>query len=305
MTFSQKVKNEVNSSKLKCDDCRFAMIYGIVLFSRGLTPEKMVFSIENKNIVDFFAEGIVEYTSAIVSLRSPNIKNIQSRPIYSLSIDDSLDRQSVIDTFLNYEGSEKGTINRDFLKKDCCKSAFIKGVFIACGSVSDPQKEYHLDFNIAEKQLAVNLLYFMDEVGLGFKLTNKSKGYSLYTKESVQIENTLTYIGAVKATMELINLKIEKDIRNNVNRVTNCETANIAKTVNAAQEQIKKIKLLEEEIGLENLPAELQEIALMRLINPEATLSELCKLNGNKISRSGLNHRLSKLCKLADDLSKE
>lgn len=305
MTFSQKVKSEVNSSKLMCEECRFAMIYGMVLFSRNLSLDKMVFTIENKNIVDFFAEGIVEYTSAIVSLKSPNIKNISNRPVYSLSIDDSLDRQAVFDTFLSYEGYEHGAINRDFLKKECCQSAFIRGAFIVCGSVSDPQKEYHLDFNISDKQLSVSLLYFMDEVGLGYKLTNKSKGYSLYTKESLQIENTLTYIGAGKATMELINLKIEKDIRNNANRVTNCETANITKTVNAAQAQIKKIKMLEEMVGIENLPTELQEIAVMRLINPEATLTELCKLNGNRISRSGLNHRLAKLCKLADDLSKE
>ena len=135
-----------------------------------------------------------------------------------------------------------------------------------------------------------------------FKKTMRNKNFILYIKESNQIEDMLTYLGAVKSSIGLMNLKIEKELRNQVNRVTNCETANIGKTVNASMEQIEKITMIREKVGFEALPVELQDVAIMRLMNPEASLRELCLLCGNTISRSGINHRLKKIMEFSDNL---
>ncbi|MEG0894749.1 MAG: DNA-binding protein WhiA [Oscillospiraceae bacterium] len=185
---------------------------------------------------------------------------------------------------------------------ECCKISYLRGVFIKFGSIANPQREYHLEICIDDENEANYIGNLFYEFDIDFKLTVRGKSFVLYLKDSRQIEDTLAVLGAVKASMEIMNLKIEKEIRNQANRATNCETANIDKAVNASLNQIEKINLIINKKGLEFLSDELKEIALLRLDNPDASLKDLCEINQNKLSKSGINHRLKKICDIADNL---
>ncbi|MDE6030137.1 MAG: DNA-binding protein WhiA, partial [Oscillospiraceae bacterium] len=186
--------------------------------------------------------------------------------------------------------------------------AFLRGVFVSCGSVTDPKKEYHLELVLPYKARAAALHTFINEHGMAIKTTQRGRGLVLYAKESELIEDFLTYIGAALRSLEIMQVKIEKSVRNHVNRTVNCETANLDKTIDAANRICEDIKLLLRERGADYLKPELRKTALLRLENREASLSELCELlsdqspDSKPLSKSGLNHRLKKLSKMAEEL---
>lgn len=301
MTYSQEVKNELCSVHISCQSCRSSLIYGMLIVSRGIREDSITFNIENKSVVELFSSEIIDLTGTIVTVRSPSFINRSKYPFYTITVEDQKDVERIILQF--FGGIEnKHTINYELFKKPCCSVAFLRGVFLICGSMINPEKEYHLEFSVSSERLADMLLKMLEKAGFEFKKTIRLNSFILYIKESNTIEDVLTYLGAVKSSLKLMNLKIEKEMRNKVNRVTNCETANIGKTVNASLMQIEKISKIQNTIGLEELPAELQDIALLRLLNPESSLNELCQLYNGTISRSGLNHRLKKLMEIADTL---
>ncbi|MFZ2539103.1 MAG: DNA-binding protein WhiA [Oscillospiraceae bacterium] len=301
MTFSQEIKNEICNAKLSCKSCQRAMIYGMLMCCRGIKEDSITLNIENKGVVDFFTASLIDLTGTIVTVKSPNIRNRTKRPLYTISIDDKNDVDKIISYFFN-SIEYKHTINETYIEKTCCKIAFLRGVYLICGTMINPQNEYHFEFSLSSERICNQILEILTSIGIEFKKTFRNKNFVLYIKESNQIEDMLTYLGAMKSSINLMNLKIEKELRNQVNRVTNCETANIGKTVNASMGQIEKITMIKETIGFDALPIQLQDIAIMRLMNPEASLRELCLLSGNTISRSGLNHRLKKIIEIADNL---
>ena len=184
--------------------------------------------------------------------------------------------------------------------------AFLRGVFVSCGSVTDPNKEYHLELVLPENDRTPALLDFIAEHGMSLKETARggarSKKTVLYAKESELIEDCLTYIGAANHSMEIMQVKIVKDFRNRVNRSVNCENANLDKTVAASNKSTADIEYIFSTMGADWLSPDLRETARLRVENPEMSLSELCGMFPEKISRSGLNHRLKKLSKLAEEL---
>ena len=184
--------------------------------------------------------------------------------------------------------------------------AFLRGVFVSCGSVTDPNKEYHLELVLPENDRTPALLDFIAEHGMSLKETARggarSKKTVLYAKESELIEDCLTYIGAANHSMEIMQVKIVKDFRNRVNRSVNCENANLDKTVAASNKSTADIEYIFSTMGADWLSPDLRETARLRVENPEMSLSELCGIFPEKISRSGLNHRLKKLSKLAEEL---
>ncbi|MDE6731699.1 MAG: DNA-binding protein WhiA [Oscillospiraceae bacterium] len=185
---------------------------------------------------------------------------------------------------------------------DADAGAFLRGVFVSCGSITDPNKEYHLEIVLPVLSRTERLRRFIEEHGIAVKLTIRGKTPVLYIKESGVIEDFLTYIGAGNHALEIMRVKIEKDFRNRVNRSVNCDSANLDKTVAASEKSRRDIELIGEKIGLAALKPELRETARLRLENPEASLSELCELFDPPISRSGLNHRLKKLARMAEEL---
>ncbi len=211
-----------------------------------------------------------------------------------------LPHKKLIDMFLSYETSNK-SLSELFASSECCKSAFLRGAFLGGGIVIDPNKNYNMEFLTPSESVCNDFLIFLKELDLDFKLTNRRGSFVLYTKQSDTICDVLTYIGAFSAQMEILNLKIEREMRNDWNRVANSENANLDKTITAAVKQIKAIIKIEKEIGLENLPPELREIAVLRKENKDLSLEALGSKLTPKLTKSGVNHRLKKLLDIAEN----
>ena len=192
----------------------------------------------------------------------------------------------------------------NFSNFDCsdCYNSFVAGVFLSCGTVSSPEKDYHLEFSVSYLNLSKSFVTLLNELELEPK-TTKRKGYNIiYFKDSESIEDLLYIMGASNSMFEVMNVKIVKEIRNSANRRANCETANIEKTVKASMPQIEAIVKIKKKKGLDSLSPPLREMAEMRLENPEVSLSELAEMFNPPLSRSGANHRLRRLMRIAEEL---
>ncbi len=192
-----------------------------------------------------------------------------------------------------------------YLEKMCCKRAFLRGAFMASGSMSDPNKAYHLEIVCRSIEQAERLQELMAEFEIEAKIIERKGHFVVYLKEGTQIVDMLNVMEAYVSLMNLENVRILKEMRNSVNRKVNCETANINKTVNAAVKQIGDIEFIRDTIGLEELPLPLQEMARIRLENPDAPLKDLGQFLNPPVGKSGINHRLRKLSAIAEDLRNE
>ena len=188
------------------------------------------------------------------------------------------------------------------IKNSCCKRAYLRGCYMAVGSMSDPYKSYHLELVCGLQEQAEQLLKILHDFSLDAKIIVRKKYHVVYMKEGENIADFLNITEAHKALMEFENTRIYKGMRNMVNRKVNCEAANITKTVNAATRQVEDIRLIREKMGLEGLPDPLRQMAYARLENPQASLGELGKLLDPPVGKSGVNHRLRKLGELAKEL---
>ena len=188
------------------------------------------------------------------------------------------------------------------IKNSCCKRAYLRGCYMAVGSMSDPYKSYHLELVCGLQAQAEQLLKILHDFSLDAKMIVRKKYYVVYMKEGENIADFLNITEAHKALMEFENTRIYKGMRNMVNRKVNCEAANITKTVNAATRQVEDIRLIREKMGLEGLPEPLRQMAYVRLENPQASLGELGNLLDPPVGKSGVNHRLRKLGELAKEL---
>ena len=193
-------------------------------------------------------------------------------------------------------------VPEDLIKDNECIRAFIRGAFLGGGSISDPEKNYHLEFFANNEEFAESLKNLINSLGFNSKTVSRKNNYVVYLKESEQISDLLNIIGAHQALLSLESTKIVKEMRNNVNRLVNCETANLSKTVNAAVRQIENIKYIQSKVGLDHLPPNLREIAELRVDNEDLTLKELGEMASPELSKSAVNHRLRKIEQIADDL---
>ena len=193
-------------------------------------------------------------------------------------------------------------IEDEMVKDDEERRAYIRGAFIGGGSISNPEKTYHLEFVTHSEEYAVDLSKLINSYGLNSKVIQRKNSYIIYIKEGEQIVDLLNIIGAHSCLLELENIRIMKEMRNNVNRLVNCETANLSKTVNAAVRQVESIKLIQSQIGLQRLPKNLREIAELRLNYPDESLKELGEMLDPPVGKSGVNHRLRKIEKIAEEL---
>ena len=190
-------------------------------------------------------------------------------------------------------------------KKDCCVRAFIRGAFLAAGTISDPAGSYHFEITCPNEPCAIGLLSLMEACGLDPKEMQRKNSLVVYIKEGRRIEDLLTMMGAPVAMMSFENARILKEVRGGVNRRVNCETGNINKTVTAGLKQVRAIEALEEHGVLHDLPESLRETARVRTAHPDATIGELGEMLTPPVSKSGVNHRLRKLCALAAPYQKD
>ena len=194
------------------------------------------------------------------------------------------------------------SIDQELISKDENARAYIRGAFIGGGSISNPEKNYHLEFVTHSLEYAEDLSKLINKFGLNSKVIQRKSSYIVYIKEGEQIVDLLNIIGAHSSLLELENIRIMKEMRNNVNRLVNCETANLSKTVNAAVRQVESIKLIQKEVGLLRLPKNLREVAELRLSYPDESLKELGEMLDPPVGKSGINHRLRKIEKIAEEL---
>jgi len=195
--------------------------------------------------------------------------------------------------------------NNSSLKQDeQLARLLIREAFIKKGFINDPNKEYHLEILFKSKKKADELKEIILNFGIDIKSTKKGSDYMLYLKEGEEISSFLALMGAAKAVLKFEEIRVIKDTRNNINRLVNCETANLNKTINAAVKQIEDIKLIKKKHKFSSLPENLQEIAELRITNPDVSLVELGKMLSEPIGKSGVNHRLKKLSEIAEDLRK-
>lgn len=183
---------------------------------------------------------------------------------------------------------------------DAEKRAYLRGAFLGCGSVSNPEKNYHLEFVVNNSTYANSLMNLINSLGFTSKVVERKNNFIVYIKESEQISDLLGYIGASSAMFSLQNIKIIKEMRNNVNRLVNCETANLSKTVDAAVRQIEDINIIQKNIGINKLPQNLQQLIKLRLEFEDVSLKELGEMLKPPIGKSGVNHRFKKIEKIAD-----
>lgn len=202
---------------------------------------------------------------------------------------------------LGEKGELLAGINKKMVRRDCCRRAYLRGIFLGSGSVSNPGNSYHLELITNTKSYARDIYRLLQKLSLNPGLSVRKNGYALYLKEAEQIASCLSIMGAHTAVLNFENIRVYKEMRNQVNRLVNCETANLGKTINASLQQQKTIHFLASTIGLEKLPPLLRQLAEVRLAHPDASLRELGELVEPKISKSGVKHRLRKLAEIAQN----
>lgn len=311
MSFSREVKEELakqTGEKYHCQLAELAAIYG---FCGALSQTEegilsLAFQTENEAVARkcFTLLKKAFNIESVVEIRNQGYQNRTHH--YSVVVPGSEDVGRLLKAFwpmVLSELSRDDTLVHPYLvQRDCCRRAFIRGAFLCVGSVTDPNRFYHLEFVCGRRSDAEQLRELLLAFDLEAKIALRKRSYVLYIKEGDQLVDLLNVMGAHLALMELENIRIRKEVRNTVNRLVNCDSANIQKTVTAAQEQIRDIQYLRDIRGLEELPRGLAEIARLRLEQPQATLKELGEMTDPPVGKSGVNHRLKKLQEMAEQL---
>lgn len=295
MSFSSDVKSELSKTENLSSCCLHAQVYGLVLFAH-FSRYNLSITTENTDVFDLYISYLKDYCKT-----QPVINNLSGKKLTAYLKTDA-EKETVFEKFGHSLKEPTLRINRSNITEECCATAFLRGVFLACGTVTSPERGYHLEFVVPYKRLCTDLMKFMDELNLNPKYIVRKGNHIIYFKDSESIEDILALIGAQDASLMLMGIKIEKDVKNTVNRRLNFEISNINKTVDAAKLQVQAIQRIEQTKGISSLPENLQKIAKLRLENPEASLRDLEQLMDEPISRSGINHRLSKLINIADNL---
>ena len=292
MSFSGAVKEELCRAGLNRRCCAQAEAYGVLLYCNTFTGEEARIVTESGP----FAQRLPALFKKAFRLDFDRLPEGEGKRIFTLSGPDKL--EAVRRSFGLDPGAVALHVNFAVLEEDCCRAAFLRGAFLAGGSVSDPQKSYHLELSTSHHSVSREVLALMRELGLEAKSSQRKGNMVLYFKQSDRIEDFLTCIGAPVSAMEVMNAKLEKDLRGKVNRRVNCDAANLDKAVEAALAQVEAIRRLEGDGRLAALPDKLQEAARLRLAHPEDTLSQLAEQCDPPATKSALNHRLRKLVEL-------
>lgn len=294
MSFCTRVKNELIAARLGVC-CRQAFVYGFMLFGRAFGIKKIVLQTANENVAKAYCDAIF----SVYKVKPELTVGGNMRPTYKAAVVSEAERLKILAS-VDF-GVAENAVDTSLFLRECCIHSFLRGAFLACGNINDPEKEYRLEFNVKNEGLADELSGLLADYGIFMRKSVRSNGIQLYTKDSTIVEDLLTLMGAGKMALELMDTKVEKSVKNNINRARNCDDANISKTVEASIKQRMAIEYLEKAERLYSLPQELLEAALLRKNNPEASLKELCRIADVPLTVSGLNHRLSKIITLYEE----
>lgn len=290
MSFSGTVKEELAEHISQARHCRLAELAALIHFGGKLTPDGMHLELgsENKTIArKYFTLLQKTFNINKVMQDAEEEKVFQALHLY-----DSNHHIIPLDM----------PVNSLLIKNSCCMRAYLRGAFLCVGSISDPEKSYHLEFVCSRHEQAEQLRDIIQEFQIEARVIKRKKYYVVYLKEGAGLVDLLNVMGAHVSLLNLESLRVMKDMRNAINRRVNCEAANITKTVNAASKQIEDILLIKERYGFEKLPDNLRQMAEVRLEHPEAALKELGEYLDPAVGKSGVNHRLRKLSEIAEHM---
>ena len=293
MSFSGKIKEELAQHYAKARHCNLAELSALVHMSGSFEKDgygRCILKLHTEN------DGVARKCFTLME-KTFNIKT-------GIVIRKNPSRGSTA-CFLYWKGDELLAVKNTIVQAVCCKRAYIRGAFLAAGSMSDPRKSYHFEIVCGTLKQAEYLRNMINSFEMDAKIVKRKKSYVVYLKEGSQIVDILNIMEAHVALLELENVRIMKEMRNTVNRKVNCETANINKTVSASVRQMEDIIYIRDNIGFDKLPDGLKDVALTRLTYPDATLKELGGLLENPIGKSGVNHRLRKLSEIAEKLREQ
>ena len=305
MSFSSEVKEELSEQIASGRHCRLAETAAILSLCGKIViteNDRYCVKIQTENLA--VARKYFTLLKKTFNIRAEvSVRKSREVRFYSVIVSKDPEARRLLGEtcLLDEDGNISecmSPMHHRLLRQNCCRRAFIRGAFLAVGSVSDPEKSYHFEIVCTARQLQ-ELLASYD---VDAKVVLRKRHYVVYIKEGSQIVELLGLMGAHISLMQLENVRIVKEMRNSVNRKVNCETANLNKTVSAAVRQAEDIRYIQEKIGLDKLPMDLEETARLRLEHTEASLKELGDMLSPKVGKSGVNHRLRKLSQIADDL---
>lgn len=312
MTFSATTKNELSRMSLTDDCCAIAELAAIIRMSgtiqiSGMKQINLRFTTENAAIARriFSILKIIYDTEVEVMVRRN--KQLKKNNNYLIIVNDKEISKKILKD-VGFTRGKSSILNPNYsiptnlIESRCCRRAYIRGAFLGGGSISNPEKTYHLEFVTSKEEHAKGLSKVINSFNLNSKIVIRKESYVIYLKEGEQIVDLLNIIGAHQALLKLEDIRVLKNIRNNINRLVNCETANLGKTIDASMRQVGNIKYIDETIGLNKLPENLREIAELRLQYTDASLKELGMYLDPPVGKSGVNHRLRKIEQLAEEL---
>ena len=313
MSFSAKTKNELSRLPIEKDCCALAELSAMVRMNATIEINsedqmKLKFITENAAIArrTFTLLKILYDTCVEVMVRrNRQLKKNNSYLIYVR--DSNLTRKILedvgfsLDTKSTYFVTEY-SVPEELIRNRCCRRAYVRGSFLGGGSISNPEKAYHMEFVANTEEYAISLSNIINSFDLHSKIIRRKDSYIIYIKEGEQLVDILNIMGAHQALLEFEGIRVFKDVRNNINRIVNCETANLGKTIDASIRQVENIEYIDSMIGLDKLPKNLQDIAYARLDNRDASLKELGTKVSPPVGKSGVNHRLRRIDEIADNL---
>ena len=295
MSFSAEVKTELCRAMPSVSCCARAELYGVFLCCHTFTAREIRIITENED----FARRLPKLLKKAFDMEFDRLPSEEEHK-FIFHITEEKKLTEIINSF-GFDPHQSSVLHINFglLEEECCRSAFLRGVFLSGGSVTDPTRQYHLELATSHVQASRELQALLKDMGHRPRQVTRGGYQVTYFKTSEQIEDLLTAIGAPVKAMELMNTKMEKDLRNEVNRRVNCEAANLDKAVDAAQEQLEAIRILYELDRVESLPDKLKETIILRETYPELTLAQLAAEFDPPLTKSCLNHRLRKLIELS------
>lgn len=292
MSYSSLAKGELCNIRPESECCEVAEAYGLLLYSKLLTDKHNSYSTDNKSIVSRIAEKAASvcgvYADVLTYPKGEGGKK------FVVKIPNDEQKKLICARFAGENGG--------ILKNECCIASFLRGAFLVCGTVTEPQKDYHLEFIAGSERRSDILADVLKRIGIRTHKLSRGERWVIYVKDADGIGKLMRRMGAGYAANHLDETRNVRDCRNNANRRVNCDQANIDRTLSASEQQCAAIRKLMKVKGIEGIPPELREIAELRLENPEMSLRELSESLSEPISRSGVNHRLKKLMELAEDI---
>lgn len=299
MSFSSDVKEELVQQVPGARHCRIAELTALLLSCSTEWTPYIYLRTENFRVAKKFCIFVYRLFGVPCQVRVRTYMEHKNATVYeAVVLDEEISKQIRQACKLT---PEKG-LNYLVIQKDCCKRAFLRGVFLSSGSVNNPEKSYHFEIACEQLWLAEDIREILKFFEIEAKIVQRKKYHVVYLKEGSLIVDALNVMEAHKALMEMENVRILKDVRNQTNRKVNCDIANINKTLTAAQRQLEDIRYIEQTKGFGSLNKGLRQVAELRLQEPELSLKELGELLEPKVSKSGVNHRLRKLSELADEI---